>query len=101
MKVELGKFACFCVESRFGSNLDIGVQSAARHYCRRLRSASSPSPGLRLPRMAESPFVELEVSLDEEVLAPLEREARCRSVDVQQVLNHAVFVYLADLDRDP
>jgi hypothetical protein len=47
----------------------------------------------------ENPFVELDVPIDAEVAERLEREAQVRSVDVQQLLNHAVFVYFADLDR--
>ncbi|HEV2857160.1 MAG TPA: hypothetical protein VGW80_02020 [Solirubrobacterales bacterium] len=47
----------------------------------------------------ENPFVELDVPIEAEVVERLEREARVRSVDVQQLLNHAVFVYFAELDR--
>ena len=99
MKVELGKFACFCLESRFGSDLEAGIQNAARYYSRQLHAGSSrspdPPPGVR----AEGPAVVVEVALGEEVLGPLEREARFRGVDPQQILNQAVFVYAADLDR--
>jgi hypothetical protein len=98
MRVALGEFACFCVASRFGPDLGGGIQSAARHYSRQLRSTSSPA-WLRLPKWVDTPFVELDVPIDEEVIDALEREARSRQVDVQQLLNHAVFVYLADLDR--
>jgi hypothetical protein len=99
MRVELGKFACFCLESRFGSDLTSGVQSAARYYSRQLQSSSGRSPNRVRHLRAEGPIVEVEVALDEEVLGPLEVEARSRSVDVQQILNHAVLVYMADLDR--
>jgi hypothetical protein len=100
MRVALGEFACFCVASRFGADLGFGIQSATRYYSRKLASPAGVGPRLRLPRRLENPFVELEVSIDPEVRDRLEREARDRSVDVQQLLNHAVFVYFAELDRD-
>lgn len=100
MRVALGQFACFCVASRFGADLGFGIQSAARYYSRKLGSPpAEPEPRLRLPRRLENPFVELEVPIDAEVWDRLEQEAQVRSVDVQQLLNHAVFVYFADLDR--
>lgn len=99
MRVALGEFACFCVASRFGADVGLGVQSAARYYSRKLASPAASSPRLRVPRRLEDPFLELDVPLDQEVVKRLEREARRRSVDLQQLLNHAVFVYFADLDR--
>lgn len=99
MRVALGEFACFCVASRFGADLGIGIQSAARYYSRKLAGPSNSAPSLRLPKRLENPFVEFEVPIEAEVMDRLEREARVRSVDVQQLLNHAVFVYFADLDR--
>jgi hypothetical protein len=99
MKVALGEFACFCVASRFGSDLGFGIESAARYYSRKLSAQAETAPRLRLPKRLESPFVELDVPLDAEVVARLEQEASTRSVDVQQLLNHAVFVYFAELDR--
>jgi hypothetical protein len=85
MKVALGEFACFCLASRFGPDLGSGIQSAARYYSRRLASQVGSMPRGRLPKRLERPF--------------LEREAVVRSVDVQQLLNHAVFVYFAEIDR--
>jgi len=99
MRVALGEFACFCVASRFGADLGFGVQSAARYYSRWLGSPAEQAPRSRLPKRLESPFVELDVPIEAEVADRLEREARVRSVDLQQLLNHAVFVYFAELDR--
>lgn len=99
MRVALGEFACFCVASRFGADLGCGIQSAARHYSRKLSSQAETGSRLRLPKRLDRPFVEVDVPLDAEVVARLEREAMVRSVDVQQLLNHAVFVYFAELDR--
>jgi hypothetical protein len=100
MRVALGEFACFCVASRFGADLAYGIESAARYYSRKLSSQGEQGSLSRLPKRLESPFVELDVPLDSEVVDRLEREASMRSVDVQQLLNHAVFVYCAELDRE-
>jgi len=100
MRVALGEFACFCVASRFGADLGGGIESAARYYSRKLSSQAESGSRSRLPKRLERPFLELEVPLDAEVVDQLEREARMRSVDVQQLLNHAVFVYFAELDRE-
>jgi hypothetical protein len=100
MKVALGEFACFCVASRFGADLGAGIESAARYYCRKLSSQAEIGLRARLPKRLASPYVELDVPIDAEVVDRLEREASLRSVDVQQLLNHAVFVYLAELDRE-
>ncbi|HWC47888.1 MAG TPA: hypothetical protein VG448_03295 [Solirubrobacterales bacterium] len=99
MKVALGEFACFCVASRFGADLGFGIEAAARYYSRKLGSQAGSGPRSRLPKRLESPFVELDVPIDAEVVARLEQEALTRAVDVQQLLNHAVFVYFAELDR--
>jgi hypothetical protein len=99
MRVALGEFACICVASRFGADLGFGIQSAARYYSRKLSSQAEVGPRSRLPKRLDSPFVELDVPIEAEVADSLEREALLRSVDVQQLLNHAVFVYFAELDR--
>jgi hypothetical protein len=100
MRVALGEFASVCMASRFGSDLVFGMQSAARYYSRKLASVADSGPYLRLPKRVEKPLVELDVTFDSEVLRTLEWEARSRAVDLQQLLTHAVFVYLADLDRE-
>lgn len=99
MRVALGEFACFCVVSRFGADIGFGIQSAARYYSRRLSSQAESVPEGSLPKRLDRPFVELDVPIDTDVADRLEREARVRAVDVQQLLNHAVFVYFAELDR--
>jgi hypothetical protein len=99
MRVALGEFACFCVASRFGADLGLGIEAAARYYSRKLGSQAVAGPRMRLPKRLERPFVELDVPLDAEVVKRLEHEAEVRAVDIQQLLNHAVFVYFAELDR--
>jgi hypothetical protein len=100
MKIMLGTFACFCMEARFGPDLSTGVQVAVRHYTRRLRSARKPVPIPRFLRdqPQQGGRIEVEVPFEPDVQEMLEKEAREREVFLDQLLSHAVFVYLADLD---
>jgi hypothetical protein len=103
MKIALGRFACFCIETRFGSDLRGGVQAALRFYTRSLESAmppiAVPAFYFYLDRTSESYEVEFELAVDPEVEAALVKEASRQTVGMQQLLTHAVFVYLADLVR--
>lgn len=102
MKVVLGTFACFCIENRLGLDLATGLQHALRHYVRRLESARRPVP---LPAFScdrvpaeERGAAEFELAVEPEVEAALLRESRAQEVSIEQLFDHAVFVYLADLD---
>jgi hypothetical protein len=101
MKVAIGTFAHSCIEAHFGLDLATGVRAALRSYARGLESASPPVafPDFRAARPAESPAVELELAVEPEVEAAIEREARRRRVRVEQLLDHAVFVYLATAEE--
>jgi hypothetical protein len=105
VKVALGKFACFCIETRFGSDLHGGVRAALRFYVRSLESALTPIavPAfyLHLDRAPGASAVEFDLAVEPEVETALVEEARRQAVGMQQLLTHAVFVYLADLDASP
>lgn len=100
MKVALGTFACFCIEARFGPDPAAAVQAALRHYARRLKSAKAPLPVPPFFRAAEpdGSGMEFELAVEPEVEAALEDAARAQEVQVEQLVPHAVFVYLADMD---
>jgi hypothetical protein len=99
MKIMLGTFACFCIETRCGPDLGAGAQTALRHYAERLRSRRPvPIPRFLRERPAEGVRVELELTIEPEVREILELEASERKVRLEHLLSHAVFVYLADLD---
>ncbi|MGB7587355.1 MAG: hypothetical protein WBM00_01460 [Solirubrobacterales bacterium] len=102
MKIALGKFARFGLETRFRNDVGVGVQAALLHYARRLRSGRPPVdiPALfrsqaPAPHDAGGTFY---LPVDPEIEVALERKALEHRVPVGQVLDHAVFVYLADLD---
>jgi len=99
VKVALGGFARSGIETRFGADLDAGVEAAAVHYARRLRSARPPVavPGF-LRGAASRTTRSLEVPLRPEVETALEGEAKRSGAPLERILAHAVFVFLADMD---
>jgi len=101
MRVALGTFAREEIEARFGDEITAGVSQVLEHYARRLESGPVPAefPRFRRRQRAESSGADLELSVEPEIRRTLEREARRSRVSVEQLAVHAVFVYLADLDR--
>jgi hypothetical protein len=98
VKIALGKFARTGIEELLGADLAVGVQAALTHYTRRLSSNWKPVP---LPRF-DWPSVDaanvFDLPVAPELEAALEREALEQQVSVDQILAHAVLVYLADLE---
>lgn len=105
MKVVLSTFACNGIEAFLGRDIDAGVQAALRHYTRRKASSDRTRTAPAFPRFLsgskdDCSGADLELAVDPEIQAVLEREARESSgVSLEQVATHAVLVYLADLDR--
>jgi hypothetical protein len=103
VNVSLGKFARHGIEARLGSNVRVGVLAALIHYTRRLKSGTLPVPPIKLPGESgpagAAASFELQVGAD--MRAALEQQARVHQVPLNQVLVHAVFVYLADLESSP
>jgi len=102
MRAMLGAFASSCVQLRFGADIGSGLDSALRHYDQRLRSSDAPLGLSReLDFRPERPLVEVAAELSPPTAALLEEHSRRLDVDCQLLLNHAVIVYLAELDRRP
>jgi hypothetical protein len=98
VSVALGSFARSSIEDQFGTNVAAGVRAALVHYTRRLKSGQRP---VEVPGAWRQPIrsvVEFELPIDREVWETLEHEAREQEVSIDQLLVHAIFVYLADLD---
>lgn len=100
MKVVLGKFARSGIETQLGTDLAVSVQAALTHYTRRLKSTWAPlaPPLFRKSQAADDPAEPFDLTVEAEVEAALETEARRHEVPVQEILAHAVLTYLADLD---
>jgi hypothetical protein len=104
MKIVLGTLARSGIEAFLGGDIAAGVQAALGHYAGS-GARDELAPGRRaLPCPPEHPpsrvGAELELTLDPEVEAALERGAReSGGMSTSQVVAHAVLAYLADLDR--
>lgn len=100
VKVALGKFARFGIESQLGSNVRVGVLLALHHYSRRLSSGWRPvaPPPFCAQQGEDEEATTIELQLDPKTRARLEQVAQMHDVPLDHVLLHAVFVYLADLD---
>lgn len=118
MKVALEPFARTCIESVFGRDLTAGTEAAVRYYANRLASERKPElvPTFLVPTSlwdrdlvptslcdeeAETQTdtdVEFEVTVPAEVEAALAAEAVRNQVPMERIVDHAVFVYAADLD---
>ncbi len=99
MKVTIGKFARRGIEDQLGPDLHAGFLAALAHYMRRLKSEWAPirPPAFFCPEPGDAED-SLELTLEAETEAALEREAARHQVPVDQILTHAVLVYLADMD---
>lgn len=100
MRVVLGKFAKSSLESRLGGDLDHGVRTAVVHYVQRLMSPYRPLglPTMSVGRHKTEPGATVDLVLDARMEKLVRAEACRLAVPVEQVLSHAVLVYLADLD---
>lgn len=104
MKIVLGPLARSGIEAFLGGDIAVGVRAALGHYAASGACDELAPGGRALPCLLEHPSfrvgAELELTLDPEVEAALERGAReSGGVSTSQVVAHAVLAYLADLDR--
>jgi hypothetical protein len=100
VKVALGTFACTAVETHLGPDLRAGVRTALAEYARRVKSGHRP---LGVPPFgsagARSGKEVLDLAVDEETMAIVEREADRQGTTPSQIVTHSVLLYLAELDR--
>jgi hypothetical protein len=100
MKIALGKFASSGIETHLGPDIPAGVRTATFHYVAQLRSGRPPTP---FPRFISNlrpsePGIDVEMTVDAETEALLEREARRQRTTASDLVAHAVLVYLAELE---
>lgn len=75
------------------------VRSAVVHYVRELkRGRAVPFPRFGRANDRGAALAGIDLDLDGETATAIEREAERQHVAIEQVLAHAVFVYLADVD---
>jgi hypothetical protein len=100
MRIALGTFLRFGYESELGVDLASSVRTALGHYSDKLRSGEALAPPPRFLSEAAAPTdgYRLDLSLDPDIEAALEREAARHGIDVATLVNHSLHAYLADLD---
>jgi hypothetical protein len=96
MEVSLGTFATSSIEEHC-DELAAGIEEALRHYCLRLGSSGSVVP-VPVFATAARESTEVEVSIDAALEDRLILEGDRQEVEMDALIAHAVFVYLADLD---
>lgn len=98
MRVSLGTFACSCIEDRFGGALVATVDAALGDFadCCESGSGSPPVPRFWLEHGRTGKTIDFDIPVDRRVRPILEREARRQGLSVEQLLTHAIFVYLAN-----
>ena len=99
MRVALGTFARSGIETQLGNDVAGAVQAALSHYAGKLKAGRPPvvPPQFYAEPLAESERV-IDLAVDTETEALLEREAAKYGTDVSHFAAHTVMVYLAELD---
>ena len=100
MRVALGNFACSGIETHLGSDLSAGVRTALFHYAGKLKAGRPPVvfPRFLADQQPQEVAVDLDHVVDAETEAMLKREALRQRTTISQLVVHAVFVYLAELE---
>jgi hypothetical protein len=87
------------VEASAGAKPADAVRSAVLHYVRELkRGRAVPFPRFGRGSDHASTLAGIDLDLDGDTASELEREAERQHVRIEQLLAHAMFVYLADVD---
>jgi hypothetical protein len=100
VKVAIGKFARSCLEAGFGAEVGAGAGAALRHYALRLEDPrAQPAELPPFPTEEDGDgATEIDISVPKEVEAALAGVAEERQAPLRLVVEHAIFVYCADLD---
>ncbi|MGH2975971.1 MAG: hypothetical protein ACRDLL_14045 [Solirubrobacterales bacterium] len=101
MKIALGPLARFGIESELDSTLGDAVRAALSHYRGKVEAGRPP---LRPPSFleghepADGATMVLDLTIDPETEAILEREALAQGIDLERLAAHTVLTYLAEFD---
>jgi hypothetical protein len=98
VKIALGKFARSGIEELLGADLDVGVEAALTHYTHRLSSNLKPVRPPDFDWVSVDGADTFDLMVAPELEAALERDALDQKVPLDQIVVHAVLVYLADLE---
>jgi len=97
----LGHLARSGIETRLGGDVSEGVRVALRSYAESLAAGHEQlaCPGFSLSSSELSAAGDLELPLDVELEEALEAEVRRQDVSMEQLVSHAIFLWLAEVDR--
>ena len=105
MRVTIGSLARSGLELHGGGNLDATVNAALLYYVKKVESGRIPAKypnflaGSKPAEGTEQPAdTGVEIEVDPEVEAELERVAAEQETSAPEFAGHAVLVYLAELD---
>lgn len=95
----LGRLGGSGDEASPGGTVTGAIRTAVLHYVRELNGGRAvPFPRFGPARDRGRALLDVDLSLDEETTTALEREAVRQQIGIEQLLVHAMLVYLADLD---
>ena len=100
MRVALGAFACAGIRAHMGGNVPAAVEKAVFHYTSKLKAGRAP---IEVPRFdnglgTKDPELVLNLELAPEIEELLVREAARQGASLEDLVAHAVLLYLAELD---
>jgi hypothetical protein len=98
MKMTIGAFLAVAIDAH-GGELRPLISMALAHYRKALDAAERP---IGVPAFLDAPDrhrTEVDIPIEPALEELLRAEAARQQVRVESVLSHAVFLYLADLDR--
>jgi hypothetical protein len=102
MRIALGTFACTGISSQLGVDPATGALAALLHYAGKLKSGREPIevtvPPFGRNQAPQDPEVALDLTVDPETEAVLQREAARQGTTISQLAVHSVLAYLAELD---
>lgn len=100
MRVALSKFACDGIEAQLGAGAPTGVRMALFHYAGKLTTGrrTTPIPSFLIDSGTPEPATTFDLIVDPETEELLEEEAARQGVEMEQLVSHAVLVYLAELE---
>ena len=100
MRIRLGSFARSGIEAELGPDVEAGI-SAALEYC--VDQLGGDQPLIGIPSIvgeeAEAPRTEAELPVSPEVERALELEVSRQGISTDQLVTHAILVYLARVDE--
>lgn len=104
VKIELGPFARSGIEAVSGGDVASGVIEALERYAARLPWREVIAPPRRFLDRDRNPGDDVQtfmVTVGARTRTALELEAERQEVTMEEILRHAVSVYLAEMDVDP